>query len=172
MALSNTPKDTITTVQVLLDIAEALKKVVSGDLGQLAKDAYALPQQEEARAVSARADIAANQAVLAEIKKKEADLEKLQLSLDEKKAEIGLALRSIEQGNRQLDMREKSLNESGDQQKEEARRLAQAQAEIASASKKLTADQSALEIKQQEIDSREAILKEKAAQLQLLTKGL
>jgi hypothetical protein len=60
--LTNTPKDTLTSFQALLDIAQGVKVLANNpDIAQLAKDAYALPEAEQAKADSARKDISTNQ---------------------------------------------------------------------------------------------------------------
>lgn len=65
MGLSNEQKrDSITPLQVMLEIANALKTLTKGDLEKAIKTAYELPESEQKKADSARADIAKNQELL------------------------------------------------------------------------------------------------------------
>jgi chromosome segregation ATPase len=172
--LSNAPpKDQLTAIQVVTDFVEAFKAVAANpNIEQLARDAFALPEREQAKAEEARKAIADNQAVLADIKKQQDVISGLQAELDAKKTVNETQLRKIEEGNSRLDTRESELDDQADTQAKRAKELDQKQRELDAGISKLTQGNADLDARQREIDAYELDLKNRAAKLQELTKGL
>lgn len=171
--LTNTPKDTLTSFQALLDIAQGVKALASNpDLDNLVKDAYALPEAEQAKADAARQAIADNQAVLAQIKKSQTELENTSTELDTKKQEIALGLQAIDDRSKVLSQKEKDLTLLGSQLSDKAASLQQKERDLQAGVSKLTQDKEDLAKKWEEVNEYETSLKAKADQLKSLTAGM
>lgn len=120
MGLSqNDAKEQITSLQVAADLVSAIKALSANpDFAQLSKDAYAIPEKDQAKAEEARTGIAEYNAVIAEQKKLALELQSEQDDIDKRAKEIQAALdmvteRSNAVGNREraADEREKSLTQ-------------------------------------------------------------
>lgn len=174
MGLSNNEtKQAVTTHQVLLELIQGLKTIGdSGDFAQLVKDAYALPDAEQAKADEARANIKQYQDLIAEQKQRAAGIEASQDNLDLRAQQIKDAQTLIDNKNADLAVRETTIKTANDDlaKKESALDAAQAKLELDQA--KLVNDEQTLTDKQKEIADYETALKAKAAQLKDLTQGM
>lgn len=167
MGLSNTEaKEKLTTIQALLDIASAIKELPN--LEQLSKDAYALPERDIAKAEEGRTKIKEYEAVIAEQKKREADLIAEQDDIDKRSGEVAAALKVIEGKNADLDKRQKVLDETADIQDKVAKELSQREQNLSAGTTKLAADILALKEEKQRVADYDADLKAKADKLKAL----
>lgn len=136
MSLSGNKIIDITTAQLLLEIAQSLATLQSDPdaLDKAAKAAYALPDAEQAKAIEARAQIAKYQdfinqndrqkqdiqTSLAEIAKKEANLEAQERKIANQKIDFNstvAAFESTKQDILALDQSNKAKEKSYDQRK-------------------------------------------------------
>jgi uncharacterized protein (DUF3084 family) len=173
MALSNTPKETLDTHQILLDIAQGLKSLQERpDFASLAKEAYALPAAEAAKAQEARRSIAQYQALvdehkglLADIAKGRAELDDQSLLLRKEQDKLREYTKSLDARDREVAAGLKKLAADALALDERAKRMDARQADIGRQEESLAA-------RRREIDDYEAGLKARAEELRKLAGAL
>jgi predicted nucleic acid-binding Zn-ribbon protein len=169
MGLSNSPKDTITTLQVLSDILLAVKDVKN--IETLAKQAYALPEAEQKKADASREQIAQAKAEIDAANKAQIAVSKESQALEIRKQDFDKTVKSVEARTTALNALEDDL-EKGFADLKEKQKAYQVD------KTKLDADRQFLDDKAKSLDEREAKLKEleseqkeKAKQLKALMEG-
>lgn len=174
MGLSNEkPRDSLTSIQVALDMAQAFKALLSKpDLEALAKAAYALPEREQRLAEEATSKISEYKGLIAEQCKRQDKIDAAESDLDERERKLKEALAKIDDSNLALDKRQKQLDQATDDQKQTARDLSNKLNVIMSGQTALDQRKAELDGRETAIETYEASLKEKAAQMQGLIQGL
>lgn len=174
MAISNTPRDAISTYQVLLEIAQALKTLTADPdaLAKAATDAYTLPEAEKAKAEKAKEVISTMESLVAEQKRRQQDIGDSLNELDAKKAENDNKLRMILEGNKKLEALRKELDEITIEQNSSAKSLASRERDLLEGIDRLKVNNADLEARRQMVNDYEAALKDKAAKFAEFTKGL
>lgn len=160
----------ISTFQLLLSIATSLDKL-TGDpkaLEKAAKESFALSEEEEKKSKEAKAAIATNQALLADQKKQQAELDAAISTLEAKKASIQSSLDSIRKEQDRLakvdsDLGKRALELDGLKTDLERREKA-----LAEGNQKLADNIVALNKRAESIVSDEKELKAKADKLRSL----
>lgn len=170
MGLTNeSPKDTITSLQVLIELAKTVKAVNENpDFDKLAKDAYALPVAEQKKADEARASITKYQDLLAQYKKQATEIEASQDNLDLRTSQIKKAQETIDSQKKDLSAREKTLNENKATHLLNVDTLAKDRAELKKGQDKLEADKADHLLDVKNLEEKEAALKEKSEKLKSL----
>lgn len=173
MGLTNeNPRATINAIQVMAEIATAVKLFEEYGLDQLVKDAYALPDAEQAKVDKARADFSANQTLLSDIKKAQSNLDNTQIELDAQQDDLNKKLKAVGDGNTANENRKRELEKQGGDLKQREADLRRGQDDLLGGINKLASDNADLDKRRREVDAYELSLKDKAAQLQALTKGI
>lgn len=172
MALTNTPKDGVTSLQVMLDIAQSLKTIADGDLEKTIKTAYALPESELAKANEARDSIARYESLVAQSKTEKAASEKAKQDALDAKDSLQASIDNIASENQKLDEREEALDAVAENQKQSAKNLENAASDLNAKLAKFAKDSEELEVKKQKMSAYEESLKSTAESIKGLTKGL
>lgn len=169
MSLSKTAPNgsKIATYQVLLDVAVALKSLLDDPktLQKYAYDAYALSEQEEARAAAAKGILAQIDAASEAAQKEQVILEEKTKEYEKQKAAYEATRDSIKAEQQRLakvdaDYGKRALELDG-KEKDLLRR----ESELAKANVKLKDDNDALNLKRAKIIEDEEAIKAKAEQL-------
>lgn len=171
--LSATPKEQLDALQVMATLAATFKNLDKDfDLEKLAKDVYALPAAEQAKADEARAQISANKELLAGIKVQQAELLKTSDKLDEEKAALEAGVAKLANDQNAFNKRSDTLDRLSDELN--AKAVEQAKLADFLASEKLHLEQGNIDLdkRRRENDAYEVSLKETAEQVQQLTKKL
>lgn len=173
MGLTNErPVDTIKAIQVMVEISRAVELFKEYGLEKLVKDAYALPESEMARVDKARTDFMANQTVLADIKKAQAVLDNTQIEIDEQQADIKKKQQAVIEGNAANETRKRELEKQAGDLTQREKDLKRGLDDLAGGHQRLKDENADLDKRRKDVDAYELALKDKAAQLQALTKGM
>jgi chromosome segregation ATPase len=174
MGLSRETVPDIDTLQIVTEIAQALVALVEkpGIIAQAARDAYALPEQEIAKASAARADIKANQDLVAQNQKILEETKAERIRCGDQKAELARIQKTIDAQQSQLNKDLQALKDS--QTENNAFRK-----QIDAREDGIRLKESSLSARIEELDAREASLnayessrKVRAAPVKELTAGL
>jgi len=174
MGLSNSPKEVLTTAQVILELATVLKEITSNPkvFEKLAKDAYGLPEAEIAKAEEARASISEYTALVAKKEKLEAELIAQQDNIDLRVGELEVAAEKRKEADKKLVerraeilKREKELDiiDKAQSTRETALNAREA---------KLTADIAALATERADFEAAKEASKQRAEEIKRLSEGL
>jgi DNA repair exonuclease SbcCD ATPase subunit len=112
MALSNNPKETISTYHVLLEIGQRLKELVSDPeaLDKMTVAAFALADAEKSKAQEARDTISKYESLVAEQQKREEGLRAYESRLADERKNLDKTQADQITRNRELNTREEALN--------------------------------------------------------------
>jgi chromosome segregation ATPase len=172
MSLSGNAKDNITIAQAVLEVASVIKELSPKGLEELAKAAYALPEAEEKKATAARDAIAQNRTVLASIEDAQEKLDFTSQEIDDKKDELERLFKKLDDDNRKSEAKKLQLEELSSQLSDTKKTLEKRERDLETAVSKLNQGNLELAQRQKEVEDYEAMLKDRADQLQALTKGL
>lgn len=111
MSLTRKPNVTVSSYQAIIEMLECMKQLISDPktLEKISKDAYALPEREWELAQEARDNIGKYRSLVAEHDKKIAEIDELHADLDDKRIEVQSMLKSADDKNNKLALREKEL---------------------------------------------------------------
>lgn len=113
MALSSSPKEAVSVVQVLTDMVEGLALLSDPKkLKEIVQIAYTLPREEQEKADSARKSISDNQAVLTENRKTLAGIEHGRAELENRKSELSDLQAKLDSQAMALGFRERELDQA------------------------------------------------------------
>ena len=171
---SNNARETVTTNQVLLTIAQGLKSLMDDPkaLEKAAKEAYALPEAEEKKAAQAKEIIAKMEGLIAEQKRRQDDLDAQESELDDRERKLKETVDSINGREIALEKRSRELDGIAEGQKQAANDIATGRQDLDAAIVDHERNVGALDKREREVNDYEASLKETAAKMQGLTKGL
>lgn len=159
----------ISTYQLLLEIASALKELGDGkNLAKLIKDAYALPEKEQAKAEEARAAISANQKAIDDNAALLLTIDSKQAKLDDDIAKKNDLLRAIKLESAELDKKKKDLAASADALSAEKQAIQIRETALEAGIAKLEKDRISLEKDQEAFANEQAALKTTAEQIKKL----
>lgn len=174
MGLSRDDTPRMDTLQAAIDLAGALKALIANPkvLEQAAKDAYALSEQEQKRAESARENIKEYQDAIAEQRRNDIALDKKSALLDDRAKDIAAKEVAIAAS-------QSVLNKNIAAYQDDNAKLTQLKAQLdvretATAQKEaaLATREAALNAREAKVDNFEDSLKEKAEKLRTITEGL
>lgn len=169
--LSNGPKEILTTVQALLEITEAIQFLDDKKLKELIKMANDLPPEEAARAEKARKDIADNQALVLQQRK---NIETIALESSKISENLALLEQTRQRLNSQaqaLGVREKELEDSQIQLKQDQLTLELAQKKLAKENAEVLQRAKELSDKADQLAEIEKAQKSKDEQLKAIVGG-
>lgn len=174
MALSNSPKETLTSMQILLDIAEAVRLLVSDpkSLERNVRLAFEMPEQERLKAEEARKVIEENQKLVFRQKENLAEI-------DARSEELALRESALKKLSEDIKARTATLDARDAQFKKDMAELRALQRELESGQAQLNEEKkiniefrNSLDQRQSQLAEQEALLKNRAAQLRVLAEGL
>lgn len=151
MALNNSPKETLTAIQLLTEIALAVKEIKN--LDDLAKKAHSLPEAEQKKADAAKEQIAAAQAGMDAVNKAKSALEKEAQAVAAKSKEADKKLEDAQ-------TRSVALNAMEDELQAGFADLSRKQKTLMEDLRKLDAERQFLEERAKTLNEREAKIKE------------
>lgn len=175
MGLSNaSPKETVGTYQVLLDIAAALKTLTDDPkaLQNAITDAYALTDKEQAKAGMARAETEKYEDLVLEQKANLDELAKRDADLNSKIADFTKAQDKFYDDRALLAQRENAYNANVEQLNRDLQNLQKERNKLEADKSDLAAQCQLVAQQQKDLDEAQALLKSKADQLKVLTEGL
>lgn len=166
--------NSITTYQVLLDIATNLQELVSNPkaLEEAAALSYALPEFEQKKAAEAKDAIAKNSGILSDIEKANAKLLETKKQADDATAKSLAAANALSEKEADLASREQALRDAAKRQNEAVATIAASNAALVKREDALAKAEADLAKKIEEISIYEDSLKTRAAQFKELTAGL
>lgn len=171
MALTNErPKEKISSVQLLIEIAGLLKELTDDPnaLKQMAIDAYALPEAEEKKAEEARAKIAEYENLVAENKRVVQKTNDIRLEIDSQINFNNQKLAQIEADTNELNKKNKEMGKLSVELNNREQALNKRENDINDRQIKLDSDVAEFEKEKQRIADYEATLKAKASALKSL----
>lgn len=174
MGLSNSPKETVTAIQVLLEIAESVR-ILTDDpksLEKLIVMAYALPEQEQAKAETARQSIETYQNLVAEQKNNLAALERKASELASEKSSIDTQTEALSKKQTMLESAKNDLETSTLELRSGQKELETERFKLEAEKQKNIEFRNTLDARDKQISAYELSLRTKADQLRVLTEGL
>lgn len=174
MGLSTTPKENISFAQSWIDAVQIIQSLLADPkaLENMAKDAYRIPEAEEARANEAREKISVYQELVATNKKQLDEIAKSKDVLEGKQSAIDASSKEIDRKKKALDGRESQINEIQKSQKEAADKLQRDTLDLEVKKADHNKDVAALAKREKAINEYESGLKAKAAKLKDLTEDM
>lgn len=165
--LPKSDKGEISSFQLLLTIAQGIDALVSDPkaLEKAAKESFALSDAEEAKAIQAKQDIAKNEALLSEQRKKQNELDASIADLEKKKSGIQQTLDDIKKEQARLAKKDSDLGDKALQLSTQEADLKDRENKLVSGNDDLKKRVDAAAYKEKQLNEFEAMLKDKASKL-------